>query len=153
MINSLTHSVLAGCCCLAFSSCAIIQSISQRTEVIHALSDQAQLGTPLSGNVSTLGSDVSFPRNRYSLTNAQQSRLLKAAPAWKAASRPIIIAGFASSGGLPEYSRILSQRRAEEVRAVLISAGIEAATLHTIGYGNDIQNQVSGDFVRLYVAP
>jgi outer membrane protein OmpA-like peptidoglycan-associated protein len=48
---------------------------------------------------------------------------------------------------------MLSQRRAEEVRAVLISAGIEAATLHTIGYGNDIQNQVSGDFVRLYVAP
>jgi outer membrane protein OmpA-like peptidoglycan-associated protein len=141
------------CLSLALPACSVVQSIATRTEVIHALSDQAQLGTPLGSNATTLGSDIAFPRNRYYLTNAQKARLIKFAPEWKASAKPIIIAGFTSSGGLPEYSRMLSQRRAEEVRSTLIDAGIEAANLHTVGYGSDIQSQPSGDVVRLYASP
>jgi outer membrane protein OmpA-like peptidoglycan-associated protein len=149
----LSSVIATACLSLTLPSCSVVQSLSTRTEVIHALSDQAELGPPLSGTSRTLGPEITFPRGRYHLTNAQTSRLLKAAPEWKAAAKPIIITGFAASGGLPEYSRMLSQRRAEEVRSVLISAGLEAATLHTVGYGNDMQNQPTGDLVRLYEVP
>jgi len=153
MIKPRSLPFAAACLSLALPACSVVQSIATRTEVIHALSDQAQLSTPLSDTVNTLGTDITFPRNRFHLTNAQRARLLKSAPEWKASAKPIIIVGFASSGGLPEYSRMLSQRRAEEVRSALISAGIEAACLHTVGYGNDMQSQPGGDLVRLYATP
>lgn len=47
------------------------------------------------------------------------------------------VAGFTDSRGAEEHNHVLSQRRADAVRAYLISKGIPAAKLSSRGYGED----------------
>lgn len=46
------------------------------------------------------------------------------------------IAGHADKVGEPDKNQVLSQRRAEAVQAFLVQAGVSAARLSTVGYGD-----------------
>jgi peptidoglycan-associated lipoprotein len=48
---------------------------------------------------------------------------------------PVTVQGFADPAGSAAYNRRLSQRRAEEVRAYLVSRGLSEAQLRAVGLG------------------
>ena len=52
-------------------------------------------------------------------------------------SAMITIEGFTDPAGPDEYNRQLSQRRAEAVRAELVSRGIPETQIRAVGYGKD----------------
>ena len=54
----------------------------------------------------------------------------------------IIIEGYASSDGSDAYNLKLSNKRAAAVKAYLVSNGIDAKRLNTVGYG---ETNLSGD--------
>jgi outer membrane protein OmpA-like peptidoglycan-associated protein len=56
--------------------------------------------------------------------------ILKANPSWK-----ITIEGHTDSTATALYNQKLSERRAASVKAYLVSAGITADRLQTVGYG------------------
>ena len=56
---------------------------------------------------------------------------------------PVEVAGFASSTGDPQRNLILSQQRAEAVRAFLVERGVEGTSITARGYG--IENPIASN--------
>jgi OOP family OmpA-OmpF porin len=52
--------------------------------------------------------------------------------------RYIIVNGHADRLGSPQYNQSLSEKRAEAVRAYLVSKGVEAAKVETLGFGKTL---------------
>jgi outer membrane protein OmpA-like peptidoglycan-associated protein len=53
----------------------------------------------------------------------------------RCAGKTITIEGHTSVSGTPEYNQALSERRAEAVERYLVSRGVPAEQLRTVGYG------------------
>ncbi|MGE5505291.1 MAG: OmpA family protein [Actinomycetota bacterium] len=89
------------------------------------------------GTVFTL-TDVLFETGKAQLKPGAYNRLQPLATYLK--QRPeahAVIEGFTDSTGTPEANRLLSQRRAEAVRDVLIGDGIDPQRLAVQGMGED----------------
>lgn len=137
----------------ALTSCTTVSRlINPGPKVIHALPDQEQLASPLYSGATPLMEALTFSRGSFTLAESQKLKLAESLSEWKNGKRPLLIAGFASSSSVPDYGRVLSQRRAEAVRAALIELGFNAGALHTTGYGSDITALSPGDVVRIYEA-
>ncbi len=86
----------------------------------------------------TVGDSVFFATNESSITTiarqtlARQAEWLNANPAVNAQ-----IAGHADERGTREFNLALGARRAESVRAFLVSQGVAAGRLSTISYGKE----------------
>jgi OOP family OmpA-OmpF porin len=52
--------------------------------------------------------------------------------------RYIIVNGHADRLGSPQYNQTLSEKRAEAVRAYLVSKGVDAAKVETLGFGKTL---------------
>jgi OmpA-OmpF porin, OOP family len=52
--------------------------------------------------------------------------------------RYIIVNGHADRLGSPQYNQALSEKRAEAVRAYLVSKGVDAAKVETLGFGKTL---------------
>lgn len=149
MQRALATAALAG----LLTSCSTVNRIIRPgPKVIHALPDQEQLASPLSPGVEPIIDAIPFQRDSFVLSPVQQGRLEQSLAEWKTSGRHLLLAGFASESSLPDHGRLLSQRRAEAVRAVLIQSGFDASALHTTGYGSDINALSPGDVVRVYAA-
>jgi peptidoglycan-associated lipoprotein len=55
----------------------------------------------------------------------------------------VIIAGFTDERGTPEYNRGLGERRALAVREALLRAGVDAALLQTVSFGEEMPEDPS----------
>ena len=86
------------------------------------------------------------------LNKRQRATLASHARQWQETKPRLLIVGFAQRGFPASYARSLSQRRAESVREILIKEGMDAAVLHSTGYGHDQPGLSSGDEVRVFIA-
>lgn len=152
-LKALHLLLLPALSCTALPSCSSLAGLLRTGPgIIHALADQEQLASPLSAGAAPIMTDLTFSRGSFSLAENQKTKLQEALAHWKNSKRPLLIAGFSSSSAVPEYGRVLSQRRAEAVRTALIELGFDAGALHTTGYGSDITALNPGDVVRIYEA-
>jgi len=89
------------------------------------------------GMVMTLG-DVLFATGKADLKPGAQDRLAKlAAFMLKYPDRSVVIEGHTDSTGSAATNVALSQRRADAVKAYLVSQSVPAASITTIGKGKD----------------
>jgi peptidoglycan-associated lipoprotein len=95
----------------------------------------------------TLEERIHFDLDRSDLSPEARNRLaakveiLRSAPAVS-----LKIDGHADERGSDEYNLALSKRRAAEAKRFLVSQGIDAARLETVGYGEERPlDQSSGD--------
>jgi outer membrane protein OmpA-like peptidoglycan-associated protein len=137
---------------LLLCQCSLLPG-SGGESVIYALAPQEALPSPLEQPLTAAAPPVVFARDRYDLTSRQQEALKPLAAQWEKDATPLLILGFAKRGLPTDYARSLSQRRAEAVREALINEGLDAALLHSAGYGHDQPKLGSGDEVKLFTMP
>ena len=151
MKTRLLHLLLSCTSAVLLCQCSIIGPMLQPSKVIYALSPQT-VPSPLMKELPPACDPIAFSRDRFLLTKHQRANLVKHLADLNKAKQHLLIAGFAQRGFPASYARSLSQRRAESVRQVLIEEGIDAALLHSTGYGHDQPTLSSGDEVRVYLA-
>jgi outer membrane protein OmpA-like peptidoglycan-associated protein len=79
---------------------------------------------------------VRFDVNKSTLTTQAKANLDKLVPVFNSyADTNIEIFGYTDNTGKPEYNLTLSQKRAESVKAYLISKGLVASRFKTTGFG------------------
>lgn len=90
------------------------------------------------GMVMTLG-DVLFSTGQSDLKPGAMERLNKLASFMlKFPDRAVVIEGHTDSTGSASFNYALSQRRADAVKAYLISQSVPAASVNTVGKGKDV---------------
>ena len=87
------------------------------------------------GTVITLSGSLLFRANDTTLLPAAQLRLDEVADALVAKGRAVVVEGYTDSSGSQASDLELSRRRAEAVRAYLISRGVPATTISARGMG------------------
>jgi outer membrane protein OmpA-like peptidoglycan-associated protein len=118
-------------------------------ELNSSLAQEQQRGHELEGTLQhteALGLDVSFRTNDDSVTAQAMSPLLKLGAL--VASMPgatVRIAGFADARGSDAYNDALSLRRAENVAAVLASAGVPRERMLLEAHGSTEARAAGGD--------
>ena len=137
-------------------SADLARSESQRQELLHSVAQLdgslsearahgAELATELS-HTDQLGLDVSFRTDDDSVTAQALSPLLKLGAL--AASMPeaqVCVAGYADPRGSEAYNDELSLRRATNVAAVLMSAGIPRERIVIEAHGKSAAGEADGD--------
>jgi len=132
------------------------RSETQRAELAHnvelldvslsaARAHDAELAAQLS-NTDQLGLDVSFRTDDDSVAAPAMSPLLKLGAL--AASLPqalVCVAGYADPRGADAYNNELSLRRAANVAAVLMSAGVSRERILIEAYGKSAAASADGD--------
>lgn len=137
--------------CDLLCQCSVVDSMVNPPAVIYALAPQRDLPSPLSDTLETAGPAISFPPNKYLLNQRQRAALKVQAAKWQKDSSKLLVLGFARRGLPSGYARVLSQRRAESARKVLIEEGIDAARVHTAGYGHDQPALSTNDEIKLFI--
>ena len=87
------------------------------------------------GTVITLSGSVLFRSNDATLLPAAQTRLDQVAEALVAKGREVVVEGYTDSRGSQSTNMSLSQRRAESVRAHLVSRGFPGEKITARGMG------------------
>lgn len=138
---------------LLLCQCSVVDRVVNPAAVIYALAPQQDLPSPITQPeaLTEAGPPITFSPNRYTLNLRQQTTLKNQASKWSKDTSNLLVLGFARRGLPPGYARVLSQRRAEAARQVLIEEGIDAARLHTAGYGHDQPALSSNDEVKLFI--
>lgn len=110
---------------------------SDEPTVVYALGGREGFSSPLEAALKPACQALEFSGTGFRLDGGHQKALRMMAAEWQKATPRYLIAGY-SPPGLPEdYARSLSERRALAVRQFLIEAGVEAASLQTVGFGFD----------------
>ena len=89
------------------------------------------------GMVITLSGSVLFRSNDAALLPAAQTRLDQVAEALVAKGRDVLVEGYTDSRGTQATNMSLSQRRADSVRAHLVSRGFPGEKISARGMGPD----------------
>ncbi len=135
----------------ALSSCSALHHKGpDDAQVIYALPARVPGSSPLAQPMKPVVKPLTFTRDRFVLTEPQLALLAESAPQWAKNKTRLIIAGTTQRDLPPAYARVLAHRRAEAVRQALIERGLDAANLHSMGYGNDIPSQGLEDSVMIY---
>jgi peptidoglycan-associated lipoprotein len=106
-------------------------------------------GTPLPERregVSFLSDNVSkgqfppvyFPFDSYEISEAERSKVARAAETLRGGSGNVIVAGFTDERGTPEYNRGLGERRAQAVRQELLKRGVSGGKIQTVSFGEEM---------------
>ncbi len=93
------------------------------------------VGCPIRNQVLVLH-NVHFEFDKYNLLPDSKQLLRKVAKSLS--DQPLLkvqVAGHTDSLGSDQYNQVLSERRAASVRAFLVSEGVPAANIQSIGYG------------------
>lgn len=131
---ALTPVLLA--CCQALPEVPGLSKSDEPT-VVYALGGREGFSSPLEAALKPACPALEFPGTFFRLGGGHQKILNGLAAEWQKGRPRYLIAGY-SPPGLPEdYARSLSERRAQAVRQFLIEAGVEAASLQTVGFGFD----------------
>ncbi|TDU73157.1 OmpA family protein [Prosthecobacter fusiformis] len=136
MRSALIYSIAGA---LTLCSCTTVTSVFQEKEadIVFALGSREGFVSPMTASLKPVCPALEFSGTSYSLHGAHQRTLQGLATAWPESKPRFLIAGYAPHDLPEDYARALSERRAQAVRQVLIEAGVEAANLQTIGFGND----------------
>lgn len=117
---------------------ARVAAEKKASEAMDNLAKMAALKEEARGLVITLSGSVLFVTNQATLLPAAMTSLNNVADALKATpDRNITIEGHTDSTGSHAYNMDLSQRRAESVRAYLISQGLPPEVTKAQGIGPD----------------
>jgi outer membrane protein OmpA-like peptidoglycan-associated protein len=118
---------------------------NQETARVQAELDALKATPTPRGMVLTLG-DVLFDTGRAELKPGATRKLDQLAQfLTEHPDRRVQIDGFTDSVGTDAYNEELSQRRANAVRAALLSRGVEASRIGTEGYGKSYPVADNGD--------
>ena len=116
---------------------ARLDTEKRSTDAQAALVNLAAVREEARGLVITLSGSVLFASNKATLLPAAQARLNQVAEALMATKeRRLTVEGHTDSQGTADYNLDLSQRRAEAVRAYLISRDYPADRIQAHGIGN-----------------
>jgi outer membrane protein OmpA-like peptidoglycan-associated protein len=89
------------------------------------------------GMVITLPGSVLFASGKYELLGSAQAKLTQVADALKdQADHKISVEGYTDSRGSDETNQLLSQQRADSVRAYLVSLGVPGEQIDAHGFGS-----------------
>ena len=124
---------------LALCSCSSGPMVFQEKEadIVFALGPRDGFVSPMTAPLKPACPALEFPGTGYALSGAHKKSLAELATAWKENKPRFIIAGYTPPELPADYARSLSERRAQAVRQALIESGVEAASLQTVGFGND----------------
>jgi outer membrane protein OmpA-like peptidoglycan-associated protein len=109
----------------------------RRTKALEErLTKLAEVKEDARGTIVTLSGSVLFPSNKATLLPAAETRLNEVSDALLSTKeRGITIEGYTDSRGADDANVALSQRRAEAVRAYLVSRGYEGDRIQARGLG------------------
>jgi outer membrane protein OmpA-like peptidoglycan-associated protein len=93
---------------------------------------------------------IAFAPGKYLLTPLEESRLRGIVGALGREER-LLLAGIGADESSPEWNRVLSERRALEVRNALMRAGLDASRIQTASSGADIVGNGGGGRVEIGV--
>lgn len=101
-----------------------------------SLEELAKVKEEARGVVITLSGSVLFASGKYELLPIAQSKLDEVAKALKEQGyKSIVVEGHTDSRGSDSANLVLSERRADSVRAFLVSRGIESSKITSQGIG------------------
>jgi peptidoglycan-associated lipoprotein len=81
---------------------------------------------------------VYFAFDSSSVSGSEMNKVRDVASAMKSTSQTLIIAGFTDERGTAEYNRGLGEKRAQAVRDVLISQGVNGGRIQTVSFGAEM---------------
>lgn len=124
---------------MTLCSCSTVPSAFQEneTDIVFALGPRDGFVSPMLGTLKPACPALEFQGTNYSLHGAHKRTLAGLAESWKEGKPKYVIAGYTPPELTGDYARSLSERRAQAVRQHLIENGVEAASLQTVGFGND----------------
>ena len=100
------------------------------------LSELANVREEARGLIVTLPGNIYFDVNKSDVKPSMQERLQKIGQALATVpDRHVLIEGHTDSDGSASYNLRLSELRAQSVRSVLVSGGVDPAGIETHGYG------------------
>lgn len=129
--------------CLLLASCNSIPMPSflhnpSSEAVVYALGPRDGYNSPLSDSLKPACPALVFEHPDFQLTSAHQQALSRLAQEMaKNKKARLLVAGYTPPNLPPDHARSLSERRALAVRQRLIELGLEAASIQTVGFGND----------------
>lgn len=125
------------CSCSSNSGAPAVFQTSQ-PDIVFALGSREGFVSPLNASLKPACPALEFRGTSYALTGAHRRTLAQLAKGWSEAGKPkYVLAGYTPPEMTEDYARALSERRALAVRQALIEQGIEAASLQTVGFGQD----------------
>lgn len=95
----------------------------------------AQVRDMSRGTVITLSGGVLFETGKADLLPGAQDRLSRVAAYLKNSPRPVVIEGYTDSRGSSSSNQALSERRAQAVSDYLVSQGVPADRIRSVGKG------------------
>lgn len=123
-------------CCQALPKVPGLSKSDEPT-VVYALGGREGFSSPLEAALKPVCPALEFPGTGFGLGGGHRKILNELAAEWRNGRPRYLIAGYTPPGLPEDYARSLSERRAQAVRQFLIEAGVEAASLQTVGFGFD----------------
>ncbi|WP_395734961.1 OmpA family protein [Prosthecobacter sp.] len=143
--------------CLILASCSSIPMPSflhspASEAVVYALGPREGFTSPLNGSLKPACPALVFESANFQLTSAHQQSLNSLVQEMGRNKKTLLLVAGYTAPNLPaDHARSLSERRSLAVRQRLIELGLEAASLQTVGFGNDFSpSGPSSDVVVIY---
>lgn len=106
--------------------------------VVYALGPRDAFTSPLSASLKPACPALEFANDTLQLTTAHEQAVRMVMEEFKKQPKSrLLIAGYSPPHLPQDHARSLSDRRALAVRQRLIELGLEAASVQTVGFGND----------------
>lgn len=106
--------------------------------VVYALGPRDAFTSPLSASLKPACPALEFANDTLKLTAAHEQAVRMLTEEYKKQPKSrLLIAGYSPPHLPQDHARSLSDRRALAVRQRLIELGLEAASVQTVGFGND----------------
>lgn len=120
--------------------------------VVYALGPRDGFSSPLNGSLKPACPALVFDNADFQLTSTHQQALNSLAQEMaKNKKTRLLVAGYTAPNLPADHARSLSERRSLAVRQRLIELGLEAASVQTVGFGNDFSpSGPSSDVVVIY---
>ena len=156
-MRNLVTAGLAGVLLISVGACASKKPVEQPVEPVKPVVEETKVEEkkepiiearidepkgPRPGSLEdftvNVGDRVYFDTDQYNLDAEDRSRLDRQA-AWlqQYPQVRIMVAGNADERGTREYNLALGARRAEAVRAYLVSLGVDGSRIETVSYGKE----------------
>jgi len=143
----LSHLCLCGLLAFALPACSLFK---KKKEYAGVSDSDIISGTPMperrGDGVSFTGANVDraqlspvyFAFDSSEVRAADAGRLDEVAAFLKSSGKEIVLAGFTDERGTAEYNRGLGERRAQAVRAQLLSRGVRNSRIQTTSFGAEM---------------